>query len=631
MFNRRVTTFDGLGQSVGGCLGSRAQCLKFSKVLSERPLVSGRTQPAFVGAVGRAHGLSGAKRMRLACSPSQGAAGQPCRVALTGSLPRDELLCGPAAPVSAWPYKKIGTAAQCQSLSFLLTPVKNPPNTTEIFLESPIIRQDGTLVFQTRQGMWGRRDFDVQMVDSGGIKAMSASLIIDVLSVNDAPTFTPHDVYLNEGSGYQQLTFSNDVSAGFGDVNQSLTFWFTYSDGGKGLFEGVPSMSIVGKKGVVSLTPVTGKVGVAVFNVTLLDDGVADTSVNSRTSLMGTFRVIVRGVNQPPKFTLMRTLQAERDGPQVFVSGFARNISPGREGEENQRLFFSLGKVEIIDSLWSPDGLFEMFRVTPDGSLMLQMATGRSGIFNVTVILRDSGGTAFGGQDMSQQMFELRVLPLSRPELRGPTQVRVPQAQIDVPAVFPTAFTVILGNKTLDTRLGLGVTEITNVALFSELPAISDAGTLTFTPRAKSSGSSVMRVSLAGSAGAQSSSIMFTIFVDSINDPPSFSLIPSVSVIQGSGLVRVSNVARDISAGPPDEAWQIVTFSVSHVTSSPNLVFLEPPIISENGTLSFYASPSSHGLATLTVNTLWCKGVTRHMFTHTRINIHSLLHRISFL
>jgi hypothetical protein len=547
--------------------------------------------------------------MRLACSPNQGAAGQPCRIAVTGGLPRDELLCGPAAPVSAWPYSKIGTAAQCQSLSFVLTPVSNPPNTSELFLESPIIRQDGALLFQTRQGMWGRRDFEVKMQDSGGFKAMSASLTIDVLSVNDAPTFTARDVYLNEGSGNQRLTFSNDVSAGFGDSNQSLSFSFTYSDGGKGLFEGAPSMSIDGKKGMVSLTPVSGKVGVASFNVTLLDDGVADNTINSRTSVMGTFRVFVRGVNQPPKFTLMPTLDAERDGPQVIVTGFAQNISPGREGEENQRLSFSLGKVQIIDSLWSPDGLFEMFRITPDGSLLLHMATGRSGIFNVTVILRDSGGTAFGGRDTSVQTFELRVLPLSQPELRGPTQVRVPQAQIDVPAVFPTAFTVILGNKTLDTRLGLGVTDISNAPLFSVLPAISEDGTLTFTPRAKSSGESVMRVSLAGTAGPQNSSIVLTIFVDSINDPPSFSLIPSVSVIQGSGRVRVPNVARNISAGPPDEAWQIVTFSVSHVTSSPNLVFLEPPLLSENGTLSFYAAPSSHGLATLTVSTLPCRRV----------------------
>jgi hypothetical protein len=594
-----MATYDSLGQSVGGCLGSRAPCFRFFTVLSKQPLLSGRSWPAHVGGDRRIGGLSGAKRMRLICGSQN--SGHPCRVTVLGGLPRDELLCGPAPPVSAWPYSRIGISAQCQGLSFALTPVNGSDNSSSLFLQSPTIRRDGTLVFRTREGMWGKRKFDVRVTDSGGLEAPSAQVTIDVISVNDPPTFTSFDVYLNEGSGYQELTFSNDVSAGLGDHNQSLNFWFTYTDGGKGLISGVPSMSISGKQGKVAFRSVPGRTGVVHFTVTLVDNGPSDERINRRSSTSQSFRVIIRGVNQPPKFRLLPSVDIERDGPVAVVPAFATNMSTGRQEEENQRLTFSLGRVEVLDSLWPPEGLFEVFRITTEGMLTLQAAADRSGIFNVSVLLRDSGGTAFGGRDTAEQWFVLRVLPLSLPQLRGPTQVRVPQAPVDVPAVFPSAYQITLGNKTLSTQLSLSVSNISNPSLFTVLPAISDTGSLTFTPRAQLSGASVMRVSIARGSGMQSASISLTIFVDSINDPPSFSVISTVTVTQGSGRVRIPNVAREISAGPPDEAWQIVTFSVSYVSSSPDLAFIELPRINEEGTLSFQAAPEAHGVVTLTV------------------------------
>lgn len=138
--------------------------------------------------------------------------------------------------------------------------------------------------------------------------------------------------------------------------------------------------------------------------------------------------------------------------------------------------------------------------------------------------------------------------------------------------------------------------------LFLSLPTISDTGDLSFTPKAMVNGVSTVVASIGGNVDVNSLGLhTLTIYIDSVNDPPNFQLVGSLAVSQGVGAVSIPRAAHNISSGPADESWQVVTFSVSLTTSSPSLTFISPPVIDVSGALGFEASPSSHGVATLTV------------------------------
>lgn len=197
--------------------------------------------------------------------------------------------------------------------------------------------------------------------------------------------------------------------------------------------------------------------------MTLVDDG-PGFFPNSNSSAQAGFRVVVRGVNKPPKFAIPANLTAERDGPQITIPGFATNISAGATVEEGvQRLSFLPPVVTVVDSLWPPIGLFDTFSVSgTDGALALKMAAARSGFFHVSLTLKDDGGQAFGGYDMSTQSFLLVVLPMSQPELRALPTIRIPQSDTSVARTLPKFYSLILANSTLNIQLALTIDLISN-------------------------------------------------------------------------------------------------------------------------------------------------------------------------
>ena len=593
---RHETLYDSLGRSTGPCPAGKP-CLRFTGMVSEAPVVSGRTVPPTEGGAGGIQGLSGAKRIISRCDDGQGS-GSLCSVAVMGGLPRDELKCGPAPPLPASIKGNVGLPAECQGLNFTVSPVGDVR--AGLFEVTPRIEGDGSLVFETAQGASGDALFSIRLQDSGGLAAELANVLISVAVVNNAPTFTAHDIYLNEGAGQQTLVFSADVSPGPQEDSQGLTFFITGSSGAD-LFVSQPVTSINNNFGLIRFE--ASRVGVASFNVTLVDDGPSDFP-NTNTSKQAGFRVVVRGVNKPPTFSVASNLTLERDGPEMIVANFVQGISAGAEGEEGvQRLEFLPPAVTVVDSLWSTTGLFDKFELsTVDGSLVIKMAPGRSGYFEMSLTLKDDGGQAFGGFDRTTKTLMLVVLPLSEPELRALPTIRVAQSDAAVVRSFPSFYSLFLGNSTLDIQLALTINSITNTEMYLQLPEISATGDLTFTPNAMSSGVSQVVASIGGSVqeGALGSHRL-TIFVDSVNDPPSFNLVQSLSVAQGVGQVTIPGAAYSISSGPSDEDWQTVTFSVSYTTSSPTLTFISPPTIGVDGSLSFEANPLSHGVATLTV------------------------------
>lgn len=143
-----------------------------------------------------------------------------------------------------------------------------------------------------------------------------------------------------------------------------------------------------------------------------------------------------------------------------------------------------------------------------------------------------------------------------------------------------------------------------NHALFSAQPTVAANGTLAFTPAPNANGSATITVVAVDDGGApgvsNSAPQTFTLIVTPVNDSPSFNLSgTNVTVFPGDGgTVARANWATNISAGPPDESGQTVTFIT---TNSHPALFVDQPVILANGTLEFTPEPTASGVVTVGV------------------------------
>jgi M6 family metalloprotease-like protein len=99
----------------------------------------------------------------------------------------------------------------------------------------------------------------------------------------------------------------------------------------------------------------------------------------------------------------------------------------------------------------------------------------------------------------------------------------------------------------------------------------------------------------AGHAGASAS---FTVTVNAVNHAPSFVGGPNLQVAQNAGAQSFANWATAISAGPPDESGQVLSFSV---TGDKTYLFSTQPFVSPTGTLTFTPNGNYRGTVNLTL------------------------------
>ncbi len=144
-----------------------------------------------------------------------------------------------------------------------------------------------------------------------------------------------------------------------------------------------------------------------------------------------------------------------------------------------------------------------------------------------------------------------------------------------------------------------------NPALFSAAPAISAAGTLTFTPAANAFGFATVTVFVQDNGGTLNGGVdtsaaqTFTITVTSVNDAPSLTFLTnSVVVLEDSGPASVVGFAS-FSPGPANEAGQgLAGYTVANNNSA---LFLAQPALAANGMLTFTPAANANGSATVTV------------------------------
>ena len=304
------------------------------------------------------------------------------------------------------------------------------------------------------------------------------------------------------------------------------------------------------------------------------------------------------GSNQAPSFVKGGNVTALENAAAYTGVNWATAISPGPPSESWQTVTF------IVTN--NNNALFSAQPALSDnGVLTFTPAAITCGTATVSVQAHDNGGTANGGQDTSAaQTFVITVTCVNQP----PSFTKGPEVRVNEncgPVSLTSWATGISPGPPNEAGQSVSFTVTnSNNALFSVQPAISAGGTLSFTPTLNAFGVVTVSATLYDSGGTangginHSSAQVFTITVNAVNQPPSFTKGPDVTVNENGGSQTFANWATAVSPGPPNEAGQSVTFTV---TNDSNALFSVQPAISPTGTLSFMPATNATGLAVVTV------------------------------
>ena len=161
-------------------------------------------------------------------------------------------------------------------------------------------------------------------------------------------------------------------------------------------------------------------------------------------------------------------------------------------------------------------------------------------------------------------------------------------------------------NEAGQAALAYTVSNVSNSSLFSAAPAVSAAGTLTYTPAADAFGTSTFDVAVQDDGGTANSgddtspTQTFTITVNGVNDEPSFTAADPSAVNEDSGAQSVVGWVTGFNSGSAAEAGQsVLAYSVSNVSNSG--LFSAAPAVSATGTLTFTPAANVSGTSTFDV------------------------------
>ena len=307
-------------------------------------------------------------------------------------------------------------------------------------------------------------------------------------------------------------------------------------------------------------------------------------------SNVATVTILVAPVNDAPAFSFQGSpMPVNEDSGPVVLPGSAAGIRAGPANESGQALTFEV--VAANPALFSAQPAID-----PSGTLTFTAASNANGVTLVTVRLRDNGGTANGGVDVSPpQTFSININSVNDAPsfLRGPNQTVNEDAG---PRTVPGWATDITPGPADEAGQALAfIVTNNNNPLFSVQPAIDAAtGTLTYRPAANVNGVATVTVVLRDDGGTAnggddtSEPLTFTITVNPVNDAPGFLHVGDVAVDEDTGPHTVPNWVLAASPGPADEAGQALTFIVANDN---NALFSTQPAIDATGALTFTPAP----------------------------------------
>lgn len=404
---------------------------------------------------------------------------------------------------------------------------------------------------------------------------------------NSPPTISRvDDISINEDGGAQTVNLTGISS---GSASESQTLIVTALSQATTL---IPNPTVTytspNTTGALTFTPSANANGLAILTVTVNDGGTA----NSTTSI--TFGITVNPVNDAPSFRKGADQSVNEDGGAQSVPGWAAALSAGPVNEASQVLDF------IVTN--NNNGLFiSQPSIAANGTLTYTPAPNANGNATVSVQLHDNGGVANRGVDTSPvQTFAITVTPVNDP----PTLDGLKGISIIEDSGTQTVSLTGIGSGAVNENQTLTITasssnpaSIPNPTVNYTSPAAT--GSLTFAPTPDANGTTIITVTVKdGGSTNNTTTATFTVVVNPVNDAPSFRKGVDPNVVEDSGPQSVPGWASAISAGPADEANQVLDFRVSNNNSG---LFSAQPAISANGTLTYTPALNASGTAIVSV------------------------------
>ena len=289
---------------------------------------------------------------------------------------------------------------------------------------------------------------------------MFLSLIfIALLTTRAAVTLPPAD--------FSDKTTNEDtpitITFGVSDTSPPITS-VTASSSNQTL---VPDANLVlsgtGNTRNLQITPAANQTGAVLItvNVTLLVGGTAT----------DTFTLTVTPVNDAPSFTIGPNQTVGEDAGFQFVSGWVTNMSSGPN--ENDIWSFQ------VTNNTNP-GLFALQpQVGINGLLQYMLLSNVTGSADITIVMKDDGGTANGGVDTSgPQTFTITVTPVNDAPIIA-LQAPSVQTNQNTPVSFSAANSNGIGLSDIDLIAATDSIRVTLTATQGRL-TLPSTGNLTF-------------------------------------------------------------------------------------------------------------------------------------------------------
>lgn len=461
-----------------------------------------------------------------------------------------------------------------------------------------VLNADGSFTYTPNANLNGPDSFTYRANDGQSSSTVPAVVTISVTPVNDAPSFTRGaDQTVNEDAGPQSVpNWATAIDDGDPEAAQNLSFTIT-NNTNAALFSTAPAVSAAG---TLTYTPAANANGTATITLRLDDDGGTANGGVSQSAAQ-TFVITVTAVNDAPVFTPGANVTVLEDAGAQTIAPWATAIGDG-DPELTQVLSFQANVTGTTGNL--------AFTAAPainatTGNLTFTATANTAGVATVSVTLTDDGSNLPPNVNISAaQTFTITVTGINDAPLFTPGGNQTVNEDAGAQTVTGWATAIDDGDGDVVQVLSFNVSNNNN-ALFSTQPAISPTGVLSYTPAADANGTATVQVQLMDDGGTAnggvnvSATVNFTITVTAVNDAPSFTRGADQTVAEDAGPQTVNPWATAISAGPPDEAGQTLSFNITSNTNA--ALFGTAPAVSPTGVLTYTPALNASGSATLTL------------------------------
>lgn len=502
-----------------------------------------------------------------------------------------------------------------QTLNFNVISVSNP----DLFEIQPSLTPAGELSFKTALHQNGTALVVIQLVDDGvdsplpnDNDSVLQTLTITISPINDAPEFTiPGSITVNEDAGLvSESGFATDVRrgpVGTDDENiQQISFSVVATD--PSAFTTQPSIAPDGSLTFQTAPDVNSNNANLEVKVRLMDNGADAPAPNQNTSIEQTFTIIATPVNDPPIPDAFVSSTQEDVPVTIDAADVLAGDLPGPSDETGQSLIMT--QIErtsagggTIEPVFNGNEIVS-FTYTPPEDLV--------GDDTFLYVVTDDGTPARSGSGTI--VINISGVNDAPQFVKGNDQVV--NEDSDVVSIDNWATNILAGPpNALDEIASQTVSfelDVNNPELFSDQPAVSSDGTLTFKPGPDANGTAVVVVTAIDDGASDAPNVnmsapqTFTITITPANDAPAFTAGADVSVAEDSGAFS-ANWASDIvpaagilndPATATDESSQVVDFSV---TNDRPALFTVQPTVSNTGVLQFTPASDAVGSAVVTV------------------------------